>query len=287
MLPRRELARPPASPAKIYGVLHQIYTLPVVADLLAIAIWSLQGALFAAGFKRLDLLGVCVIGISTGLGGGVLRDLFMGVPPITFQRNDYLLTAIIASLVGMLLQRALTRIDPVINVLDAIGIGMFAAIGTSKALTQGLPLIPSLALGVITAAGGGVLRDLLLNMPVAVMHVGSLYAVAALVGSSTLVFLEWLGFNVMIAGTVSMVVTAIIRLLSLRFGWSLPEQRALSRIRLRRQRQVEQVIEEALQTGTLTLPITLPGQLQRMGDENTVHEAAKRARRARRLWKRS
>ncbi|MCA0380505.1 MAG: hypothetical protein LCH36_13925 [Actinobacteria bacterium] len=63
----------------------------------------------------------------------------------------------------------------------------------------------------------------------------------------------------MIAGTVCVIVTTLLRLLAVRFGWSLPEQRALSRLQLRRQREVEAAIEEALHTGLLTMPITLPG----------------------------
>lgn len=236
----------------------ETFRIPLYADLTAVGVGSLQGAMFAAGFKRIDLLGVAIIGIFSGVGGGFLRDVFLGQSPVAFTDNLYLLVATGAAFLGMLLSRVLERVDPAITVLDAISIGMFGAIGATKALALGLPVIPALFIGTVSAIGGGVLRDLMLNIPIAVMHVGSLYAVASLAGVVVLVGLLALGVPVITAGIVCVIVTALVRLLAVRFGWSLPEQRAISRIQLRRQRQVEQAIEEALHTGTLTLPITLP-----------------------------
>lgn len=238
-------------------MLDETFQTPLAADLIAVGAGSLQGALFAAGFKRIDLLGVAFIGVATGIGGGLLRDMLLGVTPAAFSNNLYLVVSVGAALLGMLLPRLFRRLDPFISLLDAIGIGMFGAIGTTKALAMGLPVVPALFIGVISAVGGGALRDVMLNLPIAVMHVGSLYAVASLVGVSVLVVLQAFGVEVFAAGIVCVVVTAAVRLLSVRFGWSLPEQRALSRIRLRRQRQVEQAIEEALHTGAITLPIDL------------------------------
>ena len=86
------------------------------------------------------------------------------------------------------------------------------------------------------------------------MHVGSLYAIASLAGVSALTVLLVFNIPVMIAGTVCVAVTTVVRLLAVRFGWSLPEQRAISRLQLRRQRQVEAAIDEALHTGAITLP---------------------------------
>lgn len=209
-----------------------LFTIPLWADLTAVAVGSLQGAMFAAGFRdrRIDLLGVAIIGFATGLGGGLLRDVLLVAPPIALATNWYLPTAILAALVGMLLVRLFTRLDPVITALDALTIGLFGAIGTTKALAFGLPEVPAMFVGVLTAVGGSVLRDILLNLPIGVMHVGSLYAVAAAVGSGTLVLLADLGVPVAAAAVVCVVVTTVIRLLAVRFGWSLPEQRALSRL---------------------------------------------------------
>lgn len=237
-------------------VIDETFTTPLAADLAAVAVGSLQGALFAAGFKRVDLLGVAIVGIATGIGGGFLRDMLLSTTPASFSNNWYLVTATLAAFVGMLVPRLFTRVDPVITALDAVSIGMFGAIGATKALSMGLPVVPSIFIGTISAVGGGVLRDVILNIPIALMHVGSFYAVASMAGIVALMALISVGVPVLIAGVVCVAVTTVLRLLAVRFGWSLPEQRALSRIQLRRQRQVEAVIEEALQTGVIVLPDT-------------------------------
>lgn len=235
-------------------MIDETFVTPLAADLIAVGVGSLQGALFAAGFKRIDLLGVAIIGIASGIGGGFLRDILLGVTPAAFSNNSYLLTATLAAFVGMAVPRLFRKIDPVISLLDAVSIGMFGAIGTTKALSMGLPVIPAMFVGTVSAVGGGVLRDMILNIPIALMHVGSLYALASMGGIVVLLGMLAFDLPVIAAGIVCVGVTTVLRLLAVRFGWSLPEQRALSRIRLRKQRQVEEIIEEALHTGVITLP---------------------------------
>lgn len=236
-------------------VIDETFVTPLAADLIAVGVGSLQGALFAAGFKRIDLLGVAIIGIASGIGGGFLRDILLGVTPAAFSNNWYLVTATLAAFVGMALPRVFRKIDPVISLLDAVSIGMFGAIGTTKALSMGLPVIPALFIGTVSAVGGGVLRDMILNIPIALMHVGSFYALASMGGIVVLLGMLAFDLPVIAAGIVCVGVTTILRLLAVRFGWSLPEQRALSRLKLRKQRQVEEIIDEALQTGAITIPI--------------------------------
>lgn len=209
------------------------FSIPLWSDLVAVGVGSLQGAMFASGFRdrRLDLLGVAIIGVATGIGGGLLRDFLLNVTPVALQSNWYLPATVVSSLVGMLLVRLFRRLDPVITVLDALTIGLFGAIGATKALALGLPEVPALFVGVVSAVGGSILRDMLLNLPIALMHVGSLYAVAAGAGTFVLVVLVDMGAPPSIAAAVCTAVTLLIRLLAVRFGWSLPEQRQLGRLR--------------------------------------------------------
>jgi len=144
--------------------------------------------------------------------------------------NWYLLVALAAALLGMVLQRAFTRLAGVITLLDALTIGLLGAIGSTKALSLGLPEIPAVFVGVVAAVGGSVLRDLLMNLTIAMMHVGSLYAVAAAAGTALLVALTAVGVAVVPAAVAGVSLTFVIRMLAVRFGWSLPEQRALSRL---------------------------------------------------------
>ncbi|WP_368497529.1 trimeric intracellular cation channel family protein [Herbiconiux sp. A18JL235] len=215
------------------------FVTPFWLDLAATGLGSVQGAMFAAQFKdrRLDLLGVGLIGMVAGFGGGVIRDLLLNQVPAALESNWYIPVAIAAALVGMLLERLFNRLNVVITVLDALSLGLFCAIGTSKALAVGLPVVPAVFVGIVAAVGGGMLRDILLGMPIGVMHVGSLYAVAAGAGALFLVAATASGSDITVAGVGCVIVTTLIRLLAVRFGWSLPEQRTLSTLRrLRRQR---------------------------------------------------
>jgi uncharacterized membrane protein YeiH len=209
-----------------------VFEIPLWADLVAVGVGSLQGAMFASGFrdKRLDLLGVAIIGVATGVGGGLLRDILLVTPPVALATNWYLPITVVAALIGMLLARVFRRLDPLITFLDALTIGLFGAIGATKALSLGLPEVPAVFVGVVSAVGGSIMRDVLLTMPIAVMHVGSLYAVAAGAGTATLVILVDLHVPIVAAAIVCVLVTTVIRLLAVRFGWSLPEQRTLNRI---------------------------------------------------------
>ena len=206
-------------------------SIPLWANLLAVGIGSLQGALFAAQFRdrRLDLLGVAIIGVTTGFGGGVLRDVLLNEVPQALQSNWYLPVATASALIGMLLERLFSHIQPLITALDALTIGIFGAIGTTAALAAGLPSIPAVFVGAVSAVGGSILRDLLLSVPIALMQVGSLYAVAALLGAISLVVFVALGASAVLAAIVGVAVTFVVRVLAVLFHWTLPEQRPLRR----------------------------------------------------------
>ncbi|HEY1532332.1 MAG TPA: TRIC cation channel family protein [Galbitalea sp.] len=209
-----------------------LFSIPLWADLLAVGIGALQGATFAGQFRdrRLDLLGVAIIGIATGIGGGLLRDILLAQLPAALHDNWYIIVATGAALLGMLLERLFARLSVFITVLDALTIGLYCAIGTTKALAAGLPPVPAVFVGVLAAVGGGILRDVLLGVPIAVMSVGSLYAVAAVVGATVLVVFVGIGVPVFLAAVLCVAMTFGLRVLAVLFNWSLPEQRGLDRI---------------------------------------------------------
>ncbi len=209
-----------------------LFTIPLWADLLGVGLGGVQGAMFASGFqgqRRLDWLGVAIIGIMIGMGGGLIRDILLGQTPATLQNNWYLITATGAALLGMLLAGLFTRLNRVIVVLDAVVIGMFGAFGTSKAIAFGIPPVPAVFIGVCAAVGGSVLRDMLMGLPTAIMHVGSLYAVAAGAGCAFIVVANAFGMPIPLAAVLGIAVTAVIRILAVSFDVSLPEQRRLYR----------------------------------------------------------
>jgi uncharacterized membrane protein YeiH len=208
------------------------FFVPLWADLLAIGIGGVQGAMFASQFRdrRLDLLGIAIIGIVAGFGGGLIRDVLLNQFPAALTNNWYLIVATGAALLGMLLEIVFRRLAVVITVLDALTIGLYCALGTTKAIAVGVPAVPAVFVGVLSAVGGSILRDMLLNLPIALMHVGSLYAVAAVLGATTLVSLTALGVPIFVSAIICVGVTFGVRVLAVLFNWRLPEQRRLERL---------------------------------------------------------
>jgi uncharacterized membrane protein YeiH len=205
------------------------FGIPLWAELAAVGLGALQGALFAGAFndRRIDVLGVVLIAIGLALGGSVLRDILLGEPPVVIRGDWYVLVAMAAALLGRSLQPLFARLGTIILVLDAVTIGLFGAIGTSKALSLGAPAVPAVFVGATAAVGGSVVRDVMLNLPVMLLHVGSLYAVAAAAGTVLLVVLVAVGVSELTAAIAGVVLTTAIRLLAVRFGWSFPAQQAL------------------------------------------------------------
>ena len=209
--------------------MNSLFAIPTWLDLVAVGIGAAQGAMFSSRYRgaELDLLGVAIIGIVSGFGGSIVRDIFLSTEIAAFNSNWYLVTAVLCALVGMLISSLLHRIEMVINVFDALTIGIFGVIGTTKALAFGLPVVPALFIGVAAAVGGSILRDMLLALPMQLMQVGSLYAVAAGLGGVTVIVLLSIGQTVTVAGIAGVAVTTAIRMLSVILGWKLPAQRGV------------------------------------------------------------
>ena len=212
------------------------FQVPLWIELLAAGLGGLQGALFAAGQqnRRIDILGVVVVGLTVALGGSLLRDIVLNQPPVVIWVNWYLLVAGASAIVGMMLQPIFARVTWPITVLDAVVMGLFGAIAASKALSLGVGSVGALVVGVIGAIGGGILRDLVLNRPVSILHVGTLYAIAAAAGVGTLILFVRFGMGVPMAGLISAAVTTAVRLAAVAFGWTFPEQQPLRAPRWRR-----------------------------------------------------
>ncbi|RWZ68175.1 hypothetical protein ELQ92_02765 [Labedella populi] len=212
---------------------NALFAVPLWVELVAAGLGGLQGAMFAAGYRdhRIDVLGVVAIGIGTSLGGSLLRDVVLNQPPVVVWSNWYLLVAAAGALIGMALEHIFQRLNWLITGLDAVVIGLFGAIGTSKALVLGVPTVGAIFIGVIAAVGGSVVRDVSLGLPVAFLQVGSLYAVAAGAGAGLLVLLDSVGVPIPASGLACVIATTVIRLAAVRFRWTFPEQTTLRHVR--------------------------------------------------------
>ena len=197
-------------------------------ELVGTVSFAVSGAMVALK-KHMDILGVCVLGLVTACGGGMLRDILMGnLPPVMFRDPAYALTAIACSVVVFLpkVRRLLLREDHIYEITmlwsDALGLGIFTAVGVATALRAGYDSrFFAVFLGTITGVGGGVLRDVLAGQP-PYIFVKHFYASAAILGAIAFVLAapiigEAGGVLVCCAGVF------ILRLLAARYHWSLPK----------------------------------------------------------------
>jgi uncharacterized membrane protein YeiH len=193
----------------------------LVADLIGVAVFAASGA-SAAVAKRLDLFGVAFVGFVAALGGGILRDLVIGaVPPLAFADWRYAVAAVLASLAVFWLHPQLSRLRRTVLLLDAAGLGLFTVTGTLKALDAGVPAVGACLIGMLTAIGGGLARDLLTGDIPAVLQ-RDIYAIVALAGAVAVTILWWLGQATPLPLGVTSVMITGVRLLALYRRWSAP-----------------------------------------------------------------
>lgn len=207
------------------GVLQQIFSPSVqhTLDLIGIFVFAISGALLAVR-KNFDVFGIAMLAEVTALGGGVFRDLVIGaVPPAAFTDLGYFLTPLLAALLVVFLHPQVERIQQGVNVFDAAGLGLFCVTGTTKAYDYGLGLTAAAALGVATAVGGGVLRDVLANeVPSLLRWDRDLYAVPAIVGATVVVLCIRYDVLTPLASGSAAVTAFALRLLAMRFHWRAP-----------------------------------------------------------------
>ncbi|MEU0841303.1 trimeric intracellular cation channel family protein [Streptomyces sp. NPDC005962] len=192
-------------------------------EVVGIFVFAISGALLAVR-KNFDVFGMAVLAEVTALGGGVFRDLVIGaVPPAAFVDLGYFFTPLIATVIVFFLHPQVERITRAVGVFDAAGLGLFCVEGTVKAHQHGLGLTSSVTLGMATAVGGGVLRDVLANeVPSLLRWDRDLYAVPAIVGASIAALL--IHFDALTGATSALaaVVAFAVRLLAMRYGWRAP-----------------------------------------------------------------
>jgi uncharacterized membrane protein YeiH len=196
-------------------------TLLVVLDLVGIFVFAISGAL--VGVRRgLDVFGVLVLAGVTGLGGGFLRDVLIGdIPPAALADWRYLLVPVGAGLITFVFHPAVGRVERLVTIFDAFGLALFCVTGALKALEYGLSPVPAALMGLVTAIGGGIARDLLADRVPEVFR-GELYAIPALAGSVVVVVLEGLGQSTLVVALAGAGVCLTWRLLALRLHWRAP-----------------------------------------------------------------
>lgn len=198
------------------------HALQLTFDLVGVFVFALSGGLVAIK-KGLDLVGVIVLACAAGLGGGILRDLLIGVvPPVGISDWRLLAAAAAGGLLTFGYHPGVARISRQVRILDAGGLAAFAVSGSLKAVgTPGVPPIAAVLVGVLTAIGGGMIRDLLAGQVPEVLR-RELYAVPAVLGSTIVVAAAGTGRlnSAVIAGAAALVF--VVRLVAVRLDLNAP-----------------------------------------------------------------
>jgi uncharacterized membrane protein YeiH len=206
-------------------------TILTTLEIIGILAAALSGAMLAID-KKMDLFGVVLIGMITGLGGGVMRDVTLGHVPRSFSNPAYLIAAVLPPLavflVALVLQARYVKeeelIDRINNIFDALGLGAFAIGGAAvaRAVGYGDHFVIVIFAGLITAVGGGVLRDVLLREIPSILK-KRVYAFAALAGTVAYYFLLRLEAGEVASAAIGVATVFALRILATVFHWNFPK----------------------------------------------------------------
>lgn len=192
--------------------------------IIGIIAFAISGALVGVR-KNLDLLGVLVVGLATGIGGGIIRDMITGVhPPVSFTHWQYWVSALLASLAVFYFHPGVAKIRKLEIIFDALGLGIFSAYGAAVTIAAGFDPTTSIFVGTVVAVGGGVIRDVLVNDVPGVLT-RELYAVSAILGASIATIITMTFGALMVATVVGGTVATTLRLVSYKLRWHLPKPR--------------------------------------------------------------
>ncbi len=191
-------------------------------DLAGVFFFAVSGSLLAAR-KQFDIIGSLLLASLVSLGGGVLRDIILNAgPPAAFSNPAYLVPPLLATVLVYFLFSSVQRFTSLLTLFDAGGLALFCITGTLKAISLGMNPLAAVLLGVTTAVGGGLLRDITANEVPQLFDSGDLYALPAFSGA-TLTSVLWVtgSFNAVTACLVAAVVFAF-RVVAWRRSWYVP-----------------------------------------------------------------
>ncbi len=195
--------------------------LTLALNLMGTFAFGLSGGILAVR-KQMDLFGVLVLAVATGLGGGIMRDIILShTPPATLNDWRYLAAAGLAGVLVFLWYNRVVHHGRFITSFDAVGLSIFTVTGTTIALDAGLSPAPAALLGMLTGVGGGVLRDVL-AADVPLILRSEVYAVASMLGAIIIIIAAQIGFLGVPVEILAAIATFALRMVSVRRGWRIP-----------------------------------------------------------------
>lgn len=197
----------------------------LVLDWFGICVFAVTGALVASR-KQMDIVGFALLGSVTGIGGGTVRDVLLGVEPVFWVKQPaYLVTCIVTSTVTFFLAHIPQSRERLLLWFDAAGLSLFSVTGTVSALAAGAGPVIAIAMGVATATFGGIIRDILGGESPIILK-QEIYITAALLGATVFVVLGWLGVPADPSAGLAFLAAFSLRAAALHWNLSLPRYRA-------------------------------------------------------------
>ena len=197
--------------------------LSVSVDILAAVSFAVSGALVASR-KGLDILGFVWLAVLTGVGGGTLRDLLLGVPVFWVAEPLHVMACIATAVVVHFIAPLIESRYRLVLWFDALGLALVTVAGTAKGLDNGTGALVAVAMGVVTGSVGGIIRDLVGNEPSVILR-HEIYVTASVLGACAYVLLILLALPRLEAAAAGVLFTFIVRGLAITFNWSLPAYR--------------------------------------------------------------
>ena len=191
-----------------------------ILDFIGTLAFAISGTRLAAA-KHFDLFGAYIVGLTTAIGGGTVRDLLLGISPFWMKDPFYLICSAIAVIWVVAFRKVLVRQDNTWFLFDTVGLALFTVVGMEKALANDFPIWCAICMGAMTGAAGGVLRDVLINEEPLIFR-KEIYALACVLGGIVFAFLYHFQINDSLCGILSGSSVILIRLLAVKYHISLP-----------------------------------------------------------------
>lgn len=190
-------------------------------DIIGTFAFALSGVM-AAIERKFDFFGTIILAFVTAIGGGTLRDVLIGSTPVGWMKSDVHIWVILSAIpIAYFFLKVIRRLRKTFFLFDTIGLGLFTILGLEKALNVGLSPTVGVMMGIVTAVFGGVIRDVLSNQ-VPLIFRKEIYAFACLAGALVYLGLDFIHCINEINLAISIGVVILIRILAIRFKWSIP-----------------------------------------------------------------
>ncbi len=191
-----------------------------ICDIIGTLAFAISGVRLAAS-KDFDWFGAYVVGLTTAIGGGTLRDVLLHITPFWMTNPLYLICSAVALFWVIVFKKKLVKQEQTWFVFDAVGLGLFTVTGMERSLSMGFPFWVAIVMGTMTGAAGGIFRDVLINETPLIFR-KDIYATACIAGGLVFVFCDMWGISREVTAVIAGVTVISFRLIAVKYHIELP-----------------------------------------------------------------